>query len=265
MNAHIPSDHQTAPRRRHAFITGAGKGIGRALARALAAEGWTVVASARSAGDLQGLAAEVAAAGLSGTIIPLPLDVTDALAVAAAADRIERDVGALELAVLNAGTHTPITAREFDVEGIRRLIETNLMGTVHCLAALMPHFLARKGGQIAVVASVAGYVGLPSAAGYGATKAALINMCEALKPELDRSGVSLTLINPGFVDTPLTRKNGFPMPFLISTDDAAKAILRGLRSGRFEVAFPWRMRIAMRLLAALPYRLLFALTRRMVG
>jgi short-subunit dehydrogenase len=114
------------------------------------------------------------------------------------------------------------------------------------------------------MASVAGYIGLPGAAGYGATKAALISMCEALYPELDRSGVRMTVINPGFVDTPLTQRNDFPMPFLISSEEAADHILRGLDRGSFEIAFPWKMKVAMKLLKALPSSLRFALTRRML-
>jgi short-subunit dehydrogenase len=115
-----------------------------------------------------------------------------------------------------------------------------------------------------VVSSLTGYVGLPTAAGYGATKAALINMCEALEPELAVRGVRMTVITPGFVDTPLTRKNDFAMPFLIGVEDAADRIVRGLASGRFEIAFPRRMSLAIRMLAALPHPLRLAITRRMV-
>jgi short-subunit dehydrogenase len=124
--------------------------------------------------------------------------------------------------------------------------------------------MARRGGHIAVVASVAGYVGLPGAAGYGATKAALINMCEALYPELEARNVRISVINPGFVDTPLTQKNDFPMPFIIPVDAAVDHIMAGLTSNRFETVFPWKMALSMKLLAALPARLLFAVTRRML-
>jgi len=124
--------------------------------------------------------------------------------------------------------------------------------------------LGWRSGHIAVVSSLTGYVGLPTASGYGATKAALINMCEALEPELEAFGVKMTVINPGFVDTPLTRKNDFPMPFLISTDEAVERIVRGLRAGKFEIAFPLRMSVAIRLLAALPHWARLAVTRRML-
>jgi short-subunit dehydrogenase len=114
------------------------------------------------------------------------------------------------------------------------------------------------------VASLAGYRGLPGAAAYGATKAALINMCEALKPDLERSGVKLSLINPGFVETPLTAQNDFPMPFLIPVEEAVAHIVRGLERSLFETAFPGRFAFLMKVLRILPDRLFFALTRRML-
>jgi short-subunit dehydrogenase len=129
----------------------------------------------------------------------------------------------------------------------------------------MELFRNRRSGHIVVVASLAGYRGLPSAAAYGATKAGLINMCEALKPELAADGVRLTLVNPGFVDTPLTQKNDFPMPFLISVQAAVDRIARGLGAGAFEITFPRRFSFLMKLLRVLPDPLFFAVTQRMVG
>ncbi len=244
-----------------AWVTGAGKGIGRALALALAEKGWTVAVSARTESDLATL---VSAAG-PGRLAAYPLDITDEAAVQDAASRIEADLGALDVVVLCAGTHKPVTAKNFDTQAFRTLVETNLMGTVHCLGAIMPRFIARGRGRIAVVASMVGYCGLPTAAAYGATKAGLINMCEALKPELERQGVTLQLVAPGFVDTPLTRLNDFPMPFMVSAETAARAIAKGLESRRFEIAFPRRMEVAMKILRMLPYRAFFAVTRRMVS
>jgi short-subunit dehydrogenase len=245
-----------------AWVTGAGRGIGRALALKLATRGWAVAASARTEQDLLSLAAE--ASGLRGVILPVVLDIVDPVATAAVAQRIQREIGPLDLAVLNAGTHRAMSAKEFDAAAVKSLVDVNLMGTVNCLSAILPTFIEQRSGKIAVVASVAGYRGLPTAAAYGATKAALINMCEALKPELDRFGIGLTLVNPGFVDTPLTRKNKFPMPFIIPADEAAGIILRGLDDGRFEIVFPWRMAVAMKLLRILPYRAAFWLTERML-
>lgn len=244
---------------RIAWVTGAGSGIGRGLALRLAAEGWWVAASARSRDDLEALADE-AGQGIE----VFPLDVTDPTAVKQTVSEIEATLGPIDLAVLNAGTYAPVFARHFDAAAFRKNVDVNLMGTVECLAAVMPLMIERAAGHLAVMASVAGFVGLPSAAAYGATKAALNTMCEALRPDLARYGVTLTVINPGFVQTPLTEKNTFPMPFLISVDEAVEHIVRGLKTSRFEIAFPWQMSLGMKTLALLPHRLLFAITRRML-
>jgi NAD(P)-dependent dehydrogenase (short-subunit alcohol dehydrogenase family) len=241
------------------WITGAGKGIGRELALALARQGAVVAASARSAADLDALAASGA-----GRIAPFPLDVTDAARCAATVARIEAELGLIDQAILNAGTHVPDTAATFTAGPARQVIETNLMGAVHGLAPLMERMIARRRGRIAVVASMAGYAGLPGAAAYGASKAGLIALCEALRPDLARHGVVLQVINPGFVRTPLTDRNDFPMPFMIEAEDAAARILAGLRTDRFEIAFPRRLGILMRLLRRLPYPIFFAVTKRML-
>lgn len=245
-----------------AWITGASSGLGRALARRMAADGWRIAASARGAEALADLAAS--AVDLEGEIHAYPLDVTDPAAVTDALISIEQDLGPIGQAVLNAGTHKPVRAATFATSDFRDLTALNLMGTVHCLEALLPGMIARRGGGIAVVASVAGYRGLPTSAAYGMTKAGLINMAEALKPELDRYGVHLQLVNPGFVRTPLTDKNPFPMPFLMEVEDAAEAFYRGLCSERFEIVFPRRLAYLLKLLRCLPASLAFAVTRRLV-
>lgn len=258
MNTHIdpPVQAETATGR-SAWVTGASSGIGRALALRLAGEGWSVAVSAR---DAQALATLVAEA--PNRIHVFPLDVTDAKAAVDTLSAIESRIGPLDLAVLNAGTYQHDSVSTFDVQMFRSTIDVNLMGSVHCLAAIMPRMTARRAGQIAVVASVVGYVGLPGAAAYGASKAALINMCQALYPELEAQGVRLSLICPGFVDTALTRKNDFPMPFVIPVDEAVDHIVKGLRSRHFEIAFPWKMVLSMKLLARLPTALYFSITRR---
>jgi short-subunit dehydrogenase len=238
-----------------AWVTGAGSGIGRALSKRLASEGWDVAVSARSEDQLRSLADEV-----PGRISVYPLDVTDEAAVLAAVEAI----GDIDLAVLNAGTYKRVSAPRFSAEDFRTIVEVNLIGTGNCLGAIIPRMAARKSGHIAVVSSLTGYVGLPSAAAYGATKAALINMCEALYPELERVGVMMTVINPGFVKTPLTDKNDFSMPFLIEVEDAVDRIMTGLKAKKFEIAFPRRMNFAIRLGAALPRFLKFAITRGFV-
>lgn len=245
--------------KRVAWITGAGTGIGRALARRLAGAGWSVAASARTAADLASLAAESA-----GRVTAYPLDITDEIAAARAVAEIETALGPIDLAVLNAGSYFPVTAEDFSVINFRKTVDVNLMGTINCMGPLAPRMVGRRGGHIAVMASVAGFVGLPTSASYGATKAALINMAQAFRPDFEQFGVTISVINPGFVKTPATDKNKFPMPFLIDTDEAVDHILRGLAQKRFEISFPWQMSFAMRTLAALPDALKFAITRRML-
>ncbi|MBK1622208.1 SDR family NAD(P)-dependent oxidoreductase [Afifella marina] len=248
--------------KRNAWITGASTGIGRALALRLARDGWKVAVSARSADKLEALAAEATA--LEGDILAFPLDVTDKEKTAEAVAAIEDALGPLDLAVLNAGTYKQRKAENFSADEFRQTVEVNLMGAVHGLAPLLPRFMERGRGHVALVASVAGYVGLPTASAYSATKAGLIALAESLEPELKRRNVAITVINPGFVDTPLTEKNSFPMPFLIPVDRAVDAIVSGLEKKRFEIVFPWQMALSMKFLRALPYPLLFLLTRFMI-
>lgn len=197
-------------------------------------------------------------------MISVPADVTDEASIRQAVETIEAEIGPIDLAILNAGSHNPMTAGAFSATEFRSLVETNLVGAARCLDSLLPAMIKRRSGHLVVVASVAGYVGLPTAAAYGATKAGLINLAEALKPELDAYGIKIQLVNPGFVRTPLTDKNPFRMPLLMEVDDAADALLRGLESARFEISFPWRFTVFMKLLRLLPYGLVFAITRRLL-
>lgn len=236
------------------WITGASSGIGRALALRMARDGHRVVASARGEQALAELVAEA-----RGAIVPWPLDVTDHDAVAAALAGIEQRLGPVEIAVLAAGTHQPVDAIDFQAADLARLVEVNLMGGANCVEALVRAMTSRRRGRIAIVSSVAGYRGLPTSAYYGATKAALINLAEALKFDLDRHGVTMQLIDPGFVKTPLTDRNSFEMPCLISPEQAADAIAAGLSGSAFEITFPKRFTYVLKLLRCLPYRLYFPL------
>ena len=251
-----------APKQKLAWITGASQGIGSAVALRLAAEGWTVAVSARQADKLSELSR--ASEALTGSIVPFELDVTDAEACTQAFEAIEEQQGAIDLVILNAGTHEPIDGKRFSVAPVRKLVEINLMGTVNCLAPVIERFVERQAGRIGVVASLAGYRGLPTSSGYGASKAGLINMCEALRPELMEQNVVLSCITPGFVRTPLTDRNPFPMPFLIDVDTAATRIVKGLESNRFEITFPRRFACIMKFMRILPYWAYFAITRRTV-
>jgi short-subunit dehydrogenase len=242
-----------------AWITGASSGIGRAVAVRLADDGWRVAVSARSVQKL----AELQAA-LPDRVFAFPLDVTDRAAAVATGAAIRATLGPIELALFSAGSYKRDSVAQFDSGDLAETIMLNVVGTGHTLEAVIPDMVARRHGEIAVVASVAGYVGLPGGGFYGASKAALNTLCEALYPELERDGVRLRVINPGFVDTPLTQKNDFPMPFLISVEEAADAIIKGLKSDRFEIIFPWKMALAIKTLRALPRSLRFMIIRRMV-
>ena len=220
---------------------------------------WTVAISSRTEADLL----EVRTEHKTQNIKIFPMDVSDLEQTASTIEEIERNFGVPDLVILNAGTHLPVSVENFSVDAVRHLIEINFMGVVNALSEIIPRFINSGGGHIAVVASLAGYRGLPTASAYGASKAALINMCEALRPDLMRHNIRLTLVNPGFVETPLTDKNEFNMPFIVSSEEAAKQIFNGLKKNHFEITFPKKLALPMKVLRLLPYKLFFALTKRM--
>jgi short-subunit dehydrogenase len=238
------------------WITGASTGIGRELALKIAATGAKVAISARSADQL----AEVAK--LAPTITAFPVDVTDAAAVARTHAEIERQLGPIDLAILNAGAWEPMAAGRFESAVLERTYDTNVFGVTRALEALIPAMSARRSGHIALVASVAGWRGLPKSIAYGSSKAALIHIAECLKSDLANTGITVTIINPGFVDTPMTKRNDFPMPFMVTAEKAATTIVSGLAKRRFEITFPWQMVTILKTMRILPYSLYFWLLRR---
>ncbi|NNF79218.1 MAG: SDR family NAD(P)-dependent oxidoreductase [Rhizobiales bacterium] len=242
---------------KHAWITGASSGIGAELSVRLATSGTTVSASARSAENLQALSQS------QDGIHSLPLDVCDQEAVAAAVEHAEHAHGPIDLAILNAGIWLPSEPHTFDGEAATRSMEVNYLGVTHALAALLPEMKRRKIGHIAIVASVAGYRGLPKGAYYAPTKAALINLAETLHPELAKEGIKLQVINPGFIRTPMTQINKFPMPFLMEVPEAVTLILKGLHANRFEIAFPWQLVSFLKVSRVLPHWLYFWMVRRL--
>lgn len=254
----MPTDNQP----KVVWITGASSGIGRALALKMAAENWRVAASARSFDKLETLAKETLS--LPGVIYPFAADITDDAEIETTLNRIERDCGAIDVAVLNAGTHLADQAATTTGAHVTGLMQLNVVGTVNCLHGVLQKMRGRGGGHIAIVSSLAGYGGLPGAAAYGASKAALINLTESLRPELDESGIKLQLVNPGFVKTPLTDRNDFAMPFLMEVEKAADVFYDGLMSDRFEITFPRRFALLMKLLRLLPYEFYFRITRRLL-
>lgn len=231
------------------WVVGASSGIGRATAHRLHALGATVVVSAR---NQQALDEFVASHTGSESVA---VDVTARESMRAACDTVVRRHGRIDLALYCAGHYSAMSATEFDLDEALRHQQVNVGGVLHWLAGLLPQLLrqadAGASAHLSVVASVAGYRGLPRALAYGPTKAALINLAETLYLDLAPRGVAVSLINPGFVRTPLTAHNAFTMPALLSPEQAALAIVRGWRSGRFEIHFPWRFTWAMKVLRSL--------------
>ena len=232
-----------------AWVTGASAGIGEALVHELCRRGAAVAATARRADALEAIAAAA-----PGTVLPVPADVTDLAATRTAAERVQEELGPIDLAVLNAGLWEQVDVRAFDSAVVRRHLDTNVMGMVHGVEAVLPDMRRRRAGTIAGMASVAGYRGLPQSEAYGASKAAQINLLESLRIDLRSSGVGVVTICPGFVRTGLTGRNSFPMPFMLEPDDAARQICDGLERGKAEIVFPLPMMLAMKAVRLVPVR-----------
>jgi short-subunit dehydrogenase len=242
------------------WVIGTSYGIGASVAQALLAAGARVALSARSADKLRDVAG--AAPLKSAAALIEPLDVTKPDAIAAAWRRVQRAWGGVDLVLVVAGTHREFRAWDLTEPEARALLEVNLHGPIAVAAAVLPGLLAQGKGAIGIVSSLAGYRGLPKALIYGPSKAALINFAETLYLDLHPKGIGVYLINPGFVKTPLTDSNQFRMPHLISAEEAALEIMRGLRAGAFEIHFPRAFSRRLKLLRLLPYRLYFSAVRR---
>jgi NAD(P)-dependent dehydrogenase (short-subunit alcohol dehydrogenase family) len=245
-------------RGKRVWLVGASTGIGRALAEQLHALGATVIVSARKMDALQAFADQHPGS------IALPLDVSDGPAVKAAAEAAMA-AGPLDLVCYCAGHYHAMRATAIDLPDLLRHHEVNTVGALHVLAAITPAMVARGQGHISLVSSVAGFRGLPQSLAYGPTKAALINLAETLYLDLQPHGLGVSVINPGFVETPLTAQNEFHMPALITPETAAQAIVQGWARGEFDVHFPKRFTRLMKLLRLLPYPLYFAVVRRITG
>jgi NAD(P)-dependent dehydrogenase (short-subunit alcohol dehydrogenase family) len=252
----MPSNPPIAQwRGRRVWLVGASSGIGQATAHELHARGAQVIVSARNASALQTFIAAHPGA------IALPLDVTDSAAVQAAA-RTVLAAGPLDLVMYCAGYYKELRATAYDLQEMLRHNDVNYVGALHLLDALLPAFRARGAGHISLVSSVAGYGGLPKSLAYGPTKAALINLAETLFLDLSTSGIGVSLVCPGFVETPLTAQNQFAMPALLSPEQAAIEIIAGWERGAFEIHFPKRFTLLVKALRMLPYPAYFAAVRR---
>ena len=242
------------------WVTGASSGIGAKLVERLVPQGWRVAVTARSHDKLKALED-----AHPGQVFAAPADVSDSEAVKAAVARIEAEHGPIARAILNAGLYIPIELPAARYEDYARTFDVNLKGAAACLCAVLPGMAERQSGQIAFVSSATAFGGMPTASAYGASKAALVNMAEACRIELHRHGVLVQAVTPGFVDTPAQDDNAFPKPFMISADTAAKRIVSGLKTKRFEITFPRRFTWMLKAIYALPRGWHINLVRRQTG
>jgi short-subunit dehydrogenase len=241
------------------WIIGASSGIGAETARLLMSKGAHVALSARRQPELEKIAAGHEHA------LTIPLDIVDHSTVLAARDLIIQKWQQLDLVLIVAGGYQAMQAVDFDLVAANDLIDLNIRGVLNCLDVILPILLKQNSGGLGIVGSVAGYSGLPKALIYGATKAALINLCESLYLDLRPRGIAVYIINPGFVATSLTATNDFAMPALLSPPQAAIALVDGLQKGAFHIHFPKRFTNWLRLARLLPYRWYFALVHRVTG
>ncbi|AOE61144.1 SDR family NAD(P)-dependent oxidoreductase [Pseudomonas corrugata] len=240
------------------WLTGASSGIGTALAQSLLEQGHQVALGGRRADSLAPLAER-----FPGQVLLAIGDLDDPEQVAAIAARIQQAWGALDMAILNAGTCEYLEPGHFDPAVIERVIRTNLMGVSHCLAGALPLLRAGQRPHLVVMGSSVTWLALPRAGAYGASKAAVRYLVESLRIDLVREGIDVTLVSPGFVDTPLTRRNDFPMPQLWSAQRAARHLAKRLPRRPLEINFPGIFTLALRLLGAMPPRLRLILGQRL--
>ncbi len=240
------------------WLVGASSGIGAAIAHALHARGAQVLVSARGAAALEAFVQAHPGAQA------WPLDVTDRDAVAQTTRAIQAQ-GPVDLMVYCAGHYRSMRADGFDRDELQRHLAINYEGALNVLHGLLPALQARGRGHVCLISSVAGFRGLPKSLAYGPTKAALTHLAENLYLDLAPQGLGVSVVHPGFVQTPLTAQNDFQMPALITPEQAAQAMLDGWSRGQFEIHFPKRFTTWMKLLRLLPYRAFFAVVRRATG
>lgn len=248
------------------WVVGASSGIGRAVASALHAQGATVFVSARNAQALADWVAQHPGVDAQGKprAVALPLDVTDVAELRAAVQAIEARQP-LDFVLYCAGYYKAMRAQDYDLQEMLAHQRVNYLGALYLLDAVLPALRARGRGHLSLVSSVAGFRGLPQSLAYGPTKAALINLAETLYLDLQPLGLGVSVVNPGFVETPLTAQNAFRMPTLITPEQAAQAMLAGWARGDFEIHYPKRFTRWLKLLRLLPYRLYFPLVRKFTG
>ena len=239
------------------WITGASSGIGRSLALKFAKEGWTVAASARRENLLQELHTE------NENIHSFPLDVTNTEQCKVVFNDIVKKFENIEICVFGTGIHDPKSEKTFNLDKIRKIMEVNYFGTMNSINSIYEYYNNKKNGQISIISSVAGYRGLPAAGAYCASKSALTSFTESLHFEMKRINVRVSLISPGFIKTPMTDQNNFPMPMIKSPEFAADQIYNGLNKNKgFEIHFPKAFTFMMKILRILPSSWYFKLVEK---
>ena len=222
------------------FLTGASSGIGAGLAVALAKKGATLGLVARREELLIELAAKCEAAG--GTARVFPCDVVDSPALHTAADTFREEFGHIDIMIANAGIGGNDTAtRAYEPDAVRKLVDVNLLGAVNAIHAVVPHMLERGSGHLVAISSLAGFRGLPKSAAYSASKAAMTAFFESVRLDVREKGVDVTIIQPGFIRTPLTAGRANTMPFLMELDDAIPYFVRAIEKKKKFAAFPWQL------------------------
>jgi short-subunit dehydrogenase len=230
------------------WITGASSGIGKALAEKFASEGWKVAISARRKEILDEMANNE-------NISSFPLDVTNQAQINDVFTKIINEFGSLDLCVFSSGTYDPKLEQEINIEQNKFVMETNFFGVLYCIKSVEKYFKDKKDGHISIVSSIAAYRGLPNSSGYGPSKAALTNLTESLYFDFKKFNVRISLVSPGFIKTPLTDKNDFPMPFIKSPEFAADKMFKGLTKKKsFEIHFPKALTILLKFFRILPYK-----------
>ena len=240
------------------WITGASSGIGKAVAEKFASEGWKVAVSARRKEILNNMAQDQ-------NIRSFPLDVTNRDQINNVFKNILNEFGDLDLCLFSSGTYEPKDEQNINSDKIRNVMNINFLGVIDCVKSVEEYFKNKKSGHISIVSSIAGYRGLPNSSGYGPSKAALTNFSESIYFDFKKFGVRVSVISPGFIKTPLTDKNEFPMPFLRTPEYAAEKIFNGLvKSNAFEIHFPKGLTLTLKFLRILPYKLYLFLVDKLV-
>ena len=240
------------------WITGASSGIGKALAEKFASQGWKVAVSARRKEILDEMSNHE-------NIFSFPLDVTKQDQINESFSKIIDKFEDIDLCVFSSGTYDPKLEQEINIKQNKFVMETNFFGVLYCIKAVEKYFKEKKDGHISVVSSVAAYRGLPNSSGYGPSKAALTNLTESLYFDFKKHNVRISLVSPGFIKTPLTDKNEFPMPFIKSPSFAAEKMFNELTKGKsFEIHFPKQLTLLLKFFRVLPYKIYLFLIDKVV-